>query len=73
MARRGLHKPFDAPLHGARINGSERKFELTKGAERQLYVFIPDAPPPAEEFSSGLLKLASGLEIPLKHTETKAQ
>jgi hypothetical protein len=52
---------------------SARKFELAKGAERQLYVFIPGNPPPAEEFSGGRLKLASGLEIELKHTETRAQ
>ncbi len=59
-----------------RLAQSGHKFELSKGEERQLYVFIPSAgealPPSAEDFSGGSLKLASGLEVSLSHTEIKA-
>ena len=59
-----------------RVTQSGHRFELGKGEERQLYVFIQSAgdalPPSAEDFSAGSLKLASGLEVPLTHTEIKA-
>lgn len=59
-----------------RVTQSGRRFELAKGEERQLYVFIQSAgdalPPSAEDFSGGSLKLSSGLEVPLTHTEIKA-
>lgn len=61
------------PTGRLRLAQSERKFDLAKGAERQLYVFIEGSPPPAEEFASGTISLAGGLEIALTHTETKAQ
>jgi hypothetical protein len=63
------------PTGRLRLAQSARKFELGKGEERQLFVFITakgGVPPPAEDFSGGRLKLASGLEIALNHTETKA-
>jgi hypothetical protein len=63
------------PTGRLRLAQSARKFELGKGEERQLFIFISansEIPPPAEDFSGGLLKLASGLEIALNHTETKA-
>jgi hypothetical protein len=52
---------------------SGRTFELAKAAERQLYVFIEGTPPPAEDFASGAITLAGGIQISLTHTETRAQ
>lgn len=65
-----------SPTGRLRLTQSARSFELGKGEQRQLYVFVQSAgeapPPSAEDFSRGSLKLASGLEVPLSHTEIKA-
>ncbi|MCB9934769.1 MAG: hypothetical protein H6840_03670 [Planctomycetes bacterium] len=65
-----------SPTGKLRLTQSGRKFELAKGEERQLYVFIPSSgdslPPSAEDLSGGSLKLTGGPDIPLSHTEIKA-
>jgi hypothetical protein len=58
-----------------RLAQSAHKFDLEKGEERQLYVFIPSGdgmPPSGEDFQDGELKLSDKLTIPLKHKEIKA-
>jgi hypothetical protein len=61
------------PTGRLRLAQSGRMFELAKAAERQLYVFIEGTPPPAEDFASGAITLAGGIQISLTHTETRAQ
>ena len=58
-----------------RVAQSAHKFELEKGDERQLYVFIPSTgeslPPSGEDFLDGELRLSDKLRIALKHKEIK--
>lgn len=59
-----------------RLAQSGRKFELEKGDERQLYLFIPSGgdtlPPSGEDFLDGEVRLSDQLEVTLRHTEIKA-
>lgn len=70
-----LAEPGSASAVGRmRLAQSGHEFDLPPTSERQLYVFAPadsKAPPSAEAFRSGELRLRTGDVIPLEHTEVK--